>query len=126
MKFNVVARGGMKTAKLTIESDTYSPAYLTNGVVDLCSLDDAKRSEMEAAGIVMRGFREPEGEMANLDLTGLVANLPDGVHKFSLAVTDKHTNSSEPVDVTVRLYELHMSMEANGEAPFGEVMQRWL
>lgn len=120
LKFNVVARGGMKTAKLTIESDTYSPAYLTNGVVDLCSLDDAKRSEMEAAGIVMRGFREPEGEMANLDLTGLVANLPDGVHKFSLAVTDKHTNSSEPVDVTVRLYELHMSMEANGEAPFGE------
>jgi hypothetical protein len=119
VKFNVSAMGGIKEAKLTVESDTYNPAFLKNGVIDLCQATEKNKADMQASGIKAVGFFRNPGEMAQLDLTELCRTLPDGQHKFILQVKDKFDQVNEPISVTVACVPVEMSMTA-APAPFGE------
>lgn len=119
VKFNVSAMGGIKEAKLTIESDTYNPGFLRNGFIDLCQATEKNQADIQAAGIKAVGFFRNPGEMAQLDLTELCRKLPDGNHKFIFQVKDKFDQINDPVSVTVACVPVEMSMTA-APAPFGE------
>lgn len=119
VKFNVSAMGGIKEAKLTIESDTYNPGFLRNGFIDLCQATEKNQTDIQAAGIKAVGFFRNPGEMAQLDLTELCRKLPDGNHKFIFQVKDKFDQINDPVSVTVACVPVEMSMTA-APAPFGE------
>ena len=119
VKFNVSAMGGIKEAKLTIESDTYNPDFLRNGFIDLCQATEKNQTDMQAAGIKAVGFFRNPGEMAQLDLTEFCRELPDGNHKFIFQGKDKFDQINDPVSVTVACVPVEMSMTA-APAPFGE------
>ncbi len=119
MKFNVAAAGKISSAVLTIKSDTYNPSYLTDGSIDLCAASDKQWADMQADGIKALGFAHNPGEMAQLDLTDLCRKLPDGVHNFSFQVTDKYSQSNEPIVVSLSCQPLDMKMVGE-PAPFGE------
>lgn len=119
IKYNVSAAGSIKEALLTIVSDSYKPGFLKDGVIDLCSASDDDKAQMEAAGIKTVGFFRNPGQMAQLDLTGLCRNLPEGEHLFTFQVKDQYSQANEPVDVGVACHSVNMSMTA-APAPFGE------
>lgn len=119
IKYNVSAAGSIKEALLTIVSDSYKPGFLKDGVIDLCSASDDDKAQMEAAGIKAVGFFRNPGQMAQLDLTGLCRNLPEGEHLFTFQVKDQYSQANEPVDVGVACHSVNMSMTA-APAPFGE------
>lgn len=119
IKYNVSAAGSIKEALLTIVSDSYKPGFLKDGVIDLCSASDDDKAQMEAEGIKAVGFFRNPGQMAQLDLTGLCRNLPEGEHLFTFQVKDQYSQANEPVDVGVACHSVNMSMTA-APAPFGE------
>lgn len=119
IKFNVSASGIISSANLTIESDTYKPSFLTNGTIDLCAATDAQKMAMEAAGIKAVGFYRNPGKMAQLDLSELCRNLPEGVHKIMFQVKDAYTQVNTPVEVGLSCIPVEMAMTAD-KAPFGE------
>lgn len=125
VKFNVVARGGIKEANLTISSDDYRPDFLdNNGVIDLCSADEATQAKLKAAGINAVGFYRNPGEMAKLDLTEFCHRLPEGLFKISLQVKDALTQVNELPEespmLTISSQSVIMDMVQYQPAPFGE------
>ncbi len=96
--FSVMARGGMKEAKLTVDSD-YRPAF--GSEIDLIAASDLQRSQVAAAGIAEAGFFKNPDRMARLDVTDFVKQLPSGEHRISLVVKDKFLRVSEPVTLVV-------------------------
>ena len=102
VKFNVVARGAIKNAFLRIDSETFQPSFLEDGMIDLCAADDVKKGEMQEQGINAIGFfGKNRGEMAQLDLTNLCKALPSGRHNLSLQVVDSISQSCDPIGLTI-------------------------
>lgn len=122
LKFNAVARGGIKEAKFTIDSETFKPSYAPTGkaTIDLCQAGADVRSAMENDGIKAIGFFTNPDQMGHLDLSGLIGKLPAGRHTFSFEVVDKFTKASEIVSCGVILQDVEMSMAENSTAMFGE------
>lgn len=126
LNFNVVAKGGLKSAVLTVASEIADyatkqmPEYLKTGSVDFCNVDAPTKAEMEKDGLIIRGFGDKDSQMASVNLQHFVKNLPQGIHKFSFVVTDKNTSASDPVALQLNLFNVEMSMMPAGEAPFGE------
>lgn len=119
VKFNVAAAGTIAAANLTIESDSYTPSFLTNGTIDLCAATETQKAEMEMAGIKAVGFFRNPGKMAQLDLTELCRNLPEGKHRILFQVKDTYTQVNTPVSVGLACIPVDMGMTAE-PAPFGE------
>lgn len=119
IKFNVMARGTIKEANLTIISDTYKPSFLTEGKIDLCQATSTQQQDMETAGIKAIGFFKNPGQMAQLDLTSLCRSLPEGNHQFVFQIIDKYAQSNEPVDVTLASIPVEVKVTPL-QAPFGE------
>lgn len=119
VKFNVAAAGTIAAANLTIESDSYTPSFLTNGTIDLCAATETQKAEMEMAGIKAVGFFRNPGKMAQLDLTELCRNLPEGKHRILFQVKDAYTQVNTPVSVGLACIPVDMGMTAE-PAPFGE------
>lgn len=119
VKFNVAAAGTIAAANLTIESDSYTPSFLTNGTIDLCAATETQKAEMEMAGIKAVGFFRNPGKMAQLDLTELCRNLPEGKHRILFQVKDTYTQVNTPVSVGLACIPVDMGMTAES-APFGE------
>ncbi|MDE5675434.1 MAG: DUF4493 domain-containing protein [Muribaculaceae bacterium] len=119
VKFNVAAAGTIAAANLTIESDSYTPSFLTNGTIDLCSATETQKAEMEMAGIKAVGFFRNPGKMAQLDLTEMCRNLPEGKHRILFQVKDTYTQVNTPVSVGLACIPVDMGMTAE-PAPFGE------
>lgn len=119
VKFNVSAPGKIASAKLTIESETYTPSFLTNGEIDLCKATEAQKAEMESAGIRAVGFYRNPDKMAQVDLTELCKKLPEGKHRILFQVIDSYTQVNEPVSVGFSCIPVEMNMTAD-PAPFGE------
>ncbi len=119
-KFSVVADGGISSAKLTINSDSFAPSYLKNGEIDLCSSSALEnRAAMEADGIKAIGFHDNDGKMGEVDLSGLFSKLKEGEHSFSLLVTDKYTQSNDPVGCLLNCIPADMAVEGL-DAIYGE------
>lgn len=119
IKFNVSAPGKIASAILTIESDSYTPSFLTNGAIDLCAATEAQKTEMENAGIKAIGFYRNPDKMAQVDLTELCKKLPEGKHRILFQVKDSYTQVNDPVSVGLSCIPVDMSMTA-APAPFGE------
>lgn len=109
--FNVVARGGMKEAKLTVDSD-WRPPF--GNEVDLLATTADVRSQITGSGIVEAGFFKNPGRLGRLDLSGFVKQLPAGEHRMSLVVKDRFLRVSEPVTLVVTSEP--MTVKASAEA----------
>lgn len=120
VKYNVVAKGTIAAAKLTIVSDSYNPSFLTNGEINLCGASEAQQAQMAAAGIKAVGFFRNPGQLAQLDLTQFCHNLPEGCHEIYFQVTDALTQTHEPVKVTVATIPLELAVSENNTTLFGD------
>ena len=74
LKFNVVAHAKIVEAILTISN--YDAPYLNNHEIDLCKATSQQIGQLEADGIVLKGFTGSLSDFAQLDVTGLCRNLP--------------------------------------------------
>lgn len=99
MKFSVMARGGLQEVNLTINSDTYNPAF--GKEINLLAASAAQQQQITDAGFRVIGLWNNVGEMALVDISDVVASLPAGVHTISLVAKDKYTRVSEPVSITI-------------------------
>ena len=117
IKFNVVARGGIKEGKLKVTSSNYTSMF--GKEIDLCSADAQKLQQVASAGIDAVGFKDADGKMAHVNLSGLCANLPEGVHTVSLTVTDNLGRVSEPMEITIASEPVETEV-MTATAPFGE------
>lgn len=107
--FTVVARGGMAEANLTVDSD-YRPAF--GNEINLVGASASAQQQIEASGITAVGFFRNPDRLARLDLSGFMANLPQGTHKISLVVKDKYSRVSDPVTLVVSTEPVHISASA--------------
>lgn len=99
MKFSVMARGGLQEVNLTINSDTYNPAF--GKEINLLAASAAQQQQITDAGFRVIGLWNNVGDMALVDISDVVASLPAGVHTISLVAKDKYTRVSEPVSITI-------------------------
>lgn len=124
IKFNVSAPGNITAANLTIEMEQVNDpenklSFLTDGMIDLCAATESQKAEMERAGIKAVGFFRNPGKMAQLDLTEMCRNLPEGKYRILFQVKDSYTQVNDPVSVGFSCIPVDMSMTAE-PAPFGE------
>lgn len=101
LKYQMIARGGLKNATLTINSDSYTPAF--GNEIDLMSANATERQQITAAGINCAGLWKNPDQMALVDLSDFCGALPVGSHKITLVAKDKFTRISEPVSVTINV-----------------------
>lgn len=118
VKFDVLAKGGIKEAKLNIASDSYHPDFMTNNAIDLCAATPAQQSALAMAGVKALGFYNNPGQSAQLDVTDLFKTFPIGTHEISLQVTDKFGNTHEAVAFKANCFSIEMSIKS-GTAVFG-------
>lgn len=95
-EFHVVAFGGIKEAKFTVElvgPDGTLPAF--NGEVDLANADAATQNLVKQSGLKCFGFFKQVGDpeegnkMAVIEMKEFIENLDPGEYKISLSVKDK-------------------------------------
>lgn len=98
VKMNVLAYGGLASAKLTLET-TGAPFPFGNEV-ELIGASEAVQSRLAEYGIKGMGFFRNPDRMAALDLTDFPRHLGSGRHSAALVVTDAMGRVSEPVRVT--------------------------
>ena len=93
-EFQVVAFGGIKNAKFTVEvldNDGVLPGF--GGEVDLTTADPIAQAWIKESGLKCYGFAKPSGDeqlgsMAVVDMKDFVENLSPGEYKISLCVKD--------------------------------------
>lgn len=99
LRFNVIARGGIQQAVMTLNSDSYTSPL--RGDIDLCAATEAQKNAIGEAGIQTMGFFRNPDKMGTLDVSGLLAHLPGGTHTVTLRVKDRFTRVSEPVTLSI-------------------------
>lgn len=114
VRFNVMARGGLKEANLTVVSDSYTPAF--GSEINLCGASASLQNQLNAAGVKAIGFyKNPEEcRMGYVDIMEFSKLLPAGTHTVTLLVKDKFTRCSEPISVT--LTSVPVEISATGTA----------
>lgn len=111
-KIDILAKGGLKSARLSVQSATWEPPFGTE--IDLCAATPAQQAQLTACGISAMGLYRNPDRMAVIDLTGVGRVLPEGVHTFSLVATDLFGRTSEPVTLTVDSSPITVSATALG------------
>lgn len=114
--FDVVCAGGIKSATLTIESDTFTPIF--GNVIDLCSATAAQQSQLEGLGINAIGFFRNPDRLAKVSFGGVTSKLPQGSHKFTLSVTDANGRTSEPVSFTIGISVVMIESEVETQPDY--------
>lgn len=112
-RFNVFAPGGITSAVLTIESDTYTPAF--GREIDLANLSPSLQAQVEAAGIRVLGLYKNPDKMATVNISGLMAALPTGTHRVTLVVKDRLTRVNDPVTFAAECSPLELSFVRGNE-----------
>ncbi|MBD5357182.1 MAG: DUF4493 domain-containing protein [Bacteroides sp.] len=93
-EFHVIAYGGIKEAKFTVQASNGGQLPAFDSEVDLVNTDDVVRQLIEHSKLNCYGFfRQPTGEgainqMAVVDMKEFIENLYPGDYTFSLSVTD--------------------------------------
>lgn len=117
LKFAAYAPGGITSAILTVESDTYTPPF--GREVELANADAATQMLLQEAGVKVLGlFRNPD-KIASVDLAGLSGVLPVGNHKITLVVKDKLTRVNDPVTCSISCEPLELNFVSADSSPFG-------
>lgn len=98
--FNVIARGGIASARLSISGDGLTLPF--GNEVELVNASQEVQSQLESYGIMARGFFKNPETMGIVDVTGLASHLPDGgKYNVSLVVKDPYTRVSEPASLNI-------------------------
>ncbi|MBD5270067.1 MAG: DUF4493 domain-containing protein [Bacteroides sp.] len=97
LKFSVMARGGLASAKLTVSSETWTPAF--GNELDLVGAAPDRQAQLADAGVKCMGFFNNPDKMALLDITEIAATMPAGRHTVTLVAKDKFMRVSDPVSV---------------------------
>lgn len=98
LKFSVMARGGLASAVLTVNSDNWTPAF--GHEIDLVGASASQQAQLAEAGVKAVGFYSNPDRMGMVDLSDFVASLPAGRHTVTLVAKDRFTRVSNPVSVT--------------------------
>lgn len=110
LKFEVVAHGGVKEAKLTVESSGYTFSF--GNEIDLCSADLNVQQELEKCGIKAVGFYRNPDKYAFVDITDFCKSLKEGEHTVTLSVTDVLTRESkQPASIKITAFPVIMNFE---------------
>lgn len=110
LKFDIIARGGISSAKLTISGDGLTLPF--GNEVELVNASPQLQSQLQQYGISALGlFKNPE-TLANVDISGLSTHLPDGNYSVSLVVKDPYTRISEPVTLNISTVPVELSASA--------------
>lgn len=112
--FDIVARGGIASAVLT----TSSPSLIQQGwpaQVDLVGLDSATKDKLMSMGLNCLGIWKNPDKMAVIDLTGVFAFMHitatgTTANSFTLQVTDRITQKSEPLTFDINLEPLLLEL----------------
>lgn len=116
VKFNIMASGGLASAKMTFQSTTFTPPF--GNETELCNAPESIQDALKQMGIDAKGFFHPD-QMAYLDLSGLAAHLPVGQHTVTLLAKDAVDRASETISVTLNVEAVNLKAEPQG-AIFGE------
>lgn len=105
IQFNIVARGGIKSARLRVNPvNSLTSLGIPGGEIDLCQATEDQQATLTKAGIIARGLYSNRKEMANLDITDFCKSLPEGSHEISFQVTDnldQVSGEGQPVKLTI-------------------------
>lgn len=117
-KFNVLAKAGLSSAILSVESKANESSldFLERGSIDLCAATAEEQQKILASGIKARGFFNDPETMAQLDLSGLFGNLPEGVYKFTFNVKDIYGQTCEETVLNVNIFPVNTSVTATAAA----------
>lgn len=115
LKFDVVARGGISSAKLTISGDGLNLPF--GNEVDLVNAPASVQQQLKDYGITALGLFKNPATLATVDVTGLPAHLPDGKYAVSLSVKDPYTRISEPVTLNISTVPVELNVD-HGSAIF--------
>lgn len=97
VRFDVIARGGIVSAILTLNGDNLTPAF--GNEIDLVKASVAEQAQLADLGIKVIGLYKNPQAMAYVDLSGFAAKLPSGKSSASLVVKDAFTRVSDPMTV---------------------------
>jgi hypothetical protein len=114
LQFYIKAQSGITSAVLTSTIGLDGEREY-----DLCSIDDSKSSRLASIGVKETGLHRNPGTLAQLDLTGLIANLPEGTHEFTLVVKDKMTKVNDPVTMKVEITPLTLTISSVSSVAYG-------
>lgn len=108
LRYNVIARGGLRECMLTIASDTYTPPF--GKEINLVGATAAQQAQLEALGIDAKGLYGKVDQMAYVDITRLPSLLPAGNYVVSLMAKDGYTRVSEPISVNFTSVPQHLEV----------------
>lgn len=111
-RWQVMARGGLQECTLTVQSDSYTPAF--GSEIELMSATAEKRQLLEACGLSCPGLWKNPDKMALVDFSGFLAHLPEGHHTLTLVAKDRFTRVSEPMSVAVDVTPVKVEAHSNG------------
>ena len=116
VRFNVIARGGITSAILTVAGDNFTPAF--GNEIDLVKATPAQQEQISALGIKVLGLYKNPQSLAYVDLTNFAGHLPEGKASVSLVVKDAFTRVSKPLTVNFTNVPVELSA-ADGSAILG-------
>lgn len=109
LKFDVIARGGISSAKLTISGDGLTLPF--GNEVELVNASAAVQDQLKTYGITAIGLFKNPSTLASVDISGLPAHLPDGKYSVSLVVKDPYTRISDPVTLNISTVPVELSAQ---------------
>lgn len=125
MKMNVVARGGIRSVKLTTESE-YLLMQAWPQEVDLAIADEIMQSRLKAFGLSTLGIWNNPDQMGVIDFTEVVAHIKysplikTNTSKFTLVVTDRQGKTSEPATFIINTIRATLILSNPSVLPIGE------
>lgn len=117
LKFTAYAPGGIRSAVLTVQSDSFTPSF--GREVELVNADAATRQNLENAGIKVLGLFNNPDKLASVDIANFCGALPTGNHIVTLVVKDALTRVNEPVSCTISCEPLTLSFVKADPSPLG-------
>lgn len=114
LQMSVYAAADIKSATLVVESSSFTPSW--GAEIDLCTISEQQKQQMNATGIAFDGFgtsSKPAGKFAAIDFTNFNKFLGKGSHKVSLSVVDKNDCISETAYFIIDSQEI--TVEISGQ-----------
>lgn len=118
--FMINARGGISKAVLTTTGSLFLSQTGWPAEIDLAGASEADQARLTSLGFKDLGlFRNP-GTIAGFDLSGVAGHIPasglaaDPV-SFTLVVTDANGKQSEPLGFKIKVEELVLMFQADGD-----------
>ena len=121
-KMNVVDCGGIRSVKLSTESE-YLTSQAWPAEVDLAAADEIMQSRLESLGLSTLGIWNRPDQMGVIDFTGVASNIKfspyihNNVSKFTVVVTDRQGKTSEPATFTINTIQATLNLSNPSELP---------